>query len=435
MYEYLTRQGNYLEQLIPIELPILPDKRYNYLRVRPEPPIGSLLHAHPTTSAIANNIDSRCELNVDLSSDMRFRFEIHPNHDLLRRRRQFMLQLAERTFIDMDLLWREFLDLTNKWGTVGSQMWDLGRVKEMDRQWNLLDDDAQIYAENAISNHLGIADEYPRRVSRRRIFFTQMEFWLCAEYTERILSSAALSRQVADTTDCLLQIKFCSICGRPYQEIQLDPYLVDRFPYPGDCCLACPMQHPSKSNRPHLVKSLVESFGFVPRVDMNFESLALHRRLGIERFHSAAASLTDLGYPLATKMTTQDWMREIIASGAVGDGVWITKRGYRCVAKDGHICLSLDELAIDNWMHDHGIEHEKEPMYPHHAEFNPNGRMRADWKAGDYYVEYFGLAGEPAYDEKIARKMNLARILEVPLLAIYPEDMRNLDRSLQQMLL
>lgn len=107
-----------------------------------------------------------------------------------------------------------------------------------------------------------------------------------------------------------------------------------------------------------------------------------------------------------------------------------TSRGIKCLAQDGHECHSLDEQQIDNWLTDHSIEHEREPIYPAHPILNPSGKRRSDWRVGDIYIEYFGLTGEKTYDNKTDEKIMLVKQLGLTMLPIYPSDMVRLDKLL-----
>ncbi len=91
-------------------------------------------------------------------------------------------------------------------------------------------------------------------------------------------------------------------------------------------------------------------------------------------------------------------------------------RGTRCLANDGHVCLSIGEKTIDDLMYAAGIEHTKEPPYP-------EGRMRADFKIGSTLVEYCGLAGDTDYDAKIELKRSMAAKHGVTLIEAYPADL------------
>lgn len=108
-----------------------------------------------------------------------------------------------------------------------------------------------------------------------------------------------------------------------------------------------------------------------------------------------------------------------------------TARGTQCLAIDGHECLSISEKIIDDWMHKNGIKHSKEPMYPKDVELNPNGLMRGDWLVnGEVFVEYFGLKGDPDYDNKILLKEQLAKKYKVTIIGLYHKDIKNLKKIL-----
>lgn len=85
-------------------------------------------------------------------------------------------------------------------------------------------------------------------------------------------------------------------------------------------------------------------------------------------------------------------------------------------AKDGHLCDSISEVIIDNWLSDHNIGHIKNASYP-------NTHHKADWAVRGVFIEYFGLAEDsPRYDRIISKKKLLCRRLGIPLVEIYPKD-------------
>ena len=122
-------------------------------------------------------------------------------------------------------------------------------------------------------------------------------------------------------------------------------------------------------------------------------------------------------------------------AGCLPDGTVPSGRGIKCVATDGHECGSLDEKTIDDLLSSHDIAHEKEPYYPSHSVLNPNKKRRADWKVGDIFIEYFGLAGDTTYDQKTGEKLQLAAECGLQLIALFPEDLIDLDASLTKHLL
>jgi hypothetical protein len=97
------------------------------------------------------------------------------------------------------------------------------------------------------------------------------------------------------------------------------------------------------------------------------------------------------------------WMSLLQRAEIVGD-TWRPSRGVMCFAEDGHPCRSLGERAIDDWLHRAGFEHQVEPLWPRHHEYNPNGQKRADWQVGDLLIEYAGMMKDKEYSAKIASK-------------------------------
>lgn len=127
---------------------------------------------------------------------------------------------------------------------------------------------------------------------------------------------------------------------------------------------------------------------------------------------------------LCTRYPTQDavkrrfgsWLGGLVASGVLADGTHKGVFGTRTLARDGHVCNSLAEKTIDDWLSANGIAHTKEPRYPDSA-------MRADFAVNGMLVEYFGLVGNADYDEKIQVKRELAKRHGTRLIEIYPKDL------------
>jgi len=115
------------------------------------------------------------------------------------------------------------------------------------------------------------------------------------------------------------------------------------------------------------------------------------------------------------------WLNALVESGVLEDGTRRTSRGIQCVARDGHVCLSLGEKTVDDFLYARGVPHEKEPRYP-------EGNYRADFQVGSTFIEYFGLAGDPDYDAKTREKIRLCRKWGITLIAIYPPDLASRTR-------
>ncbi|RKS08475.1 hypothetical protein DFP74_4177 [Nocardiopsis sp. Huas11] len=141
---------------------------------------------------------------------------------------------------------------------------------------------------------------------------------------------------------------------------------------------------------------------------------------------SRLAALVELcaqGRPSTASVKKQygSWLAALIATGVLPNGAHKGVFGIRTLAKDGHVCNSLAEKTIDDWLSDNGFEHTKEPRYP-------DSQMRADFKVGGTLIEYFGLIGRSEYDEKVKLKRALARKHGIKLIEIQPKDMASWDR-------
>jgi len=102
-------------------------------------------------------------------------------------------------------------------------------------------------------------------------------------------------------------------------------------------------------------------------------------------------------------------------------------------ANDGHRCDSLSEKIIDDWLYARRIKHKINYPYP------GNGGFTADFKVGEYWIEYFGLSGQlKKYDELKGIKSTLAKLHKLNFIEIYPRDLfpkNNLDTILGRILL
>lgn len=118
------------------------------------------------------------------------------------------------------------------------------------------------------------------------------------------------------------------------------------------------------------------------------------------------------------------WLAVLQAADLVGDA-WRPARGTYCLAADGHLCRSLAERTVDDFLTARSIPHVPEPAYP-------GSKSRADWSLPDgTFVEYAGLLSDAEYRAKIAAKRTLAAQAGVPLIVLVPEDLTDLARALR----
>lgn len=123
----------------------------------------------------------------------------------------------------------------------------------------------------------------------------------------------------------------------------------------------------------------------------------------------------ELGYYHAIRARFGSWNEAIKIAGFEPNPVMFA---HRHIAKDGHQCDSLAEKIIDDWLFARKIEHKRRVSYP------GDYRLTADFMIGDYWIEFFGLFGEhKRYDQLRKLKLKLAKIYNLKLLEIYPQDL------------
>jgi hypothetical protein len=250
------------------------------------------------------------------------------------------------------------------------------------------------------------------------------------------LTSGDVQRAFAAWFDSNSGEQPCGLCGRTFRVIDLPEWAYFGSGGCDACCLGCPVvEHPVKKLLPGLIKDFVGVCGFLPPsnsdpLNYSFTSRLRDSAHWLEVFRAFGRMG---GIKHASKKLGGSWFKALAQSGALPNGVLATARGIRCLARDGHECNSLDEQRIDDWLTAMGIPHEKEPHYPTHPDFNPDGKRRADWRVKDVFVEYFGLAGEDTYDRKAGEKIDLAAALGLRLVAVYPEHLQVLDERLSSL--
>ena len=126
----------------------------------------------------------------------------------------------------------------------------------------------------------------------------------------------------------------------------------------------------------------------------------------------------------------ETWLASLKKADVLKDGYMQTSRGIQCLANDGHLCLSLGEKEIDDWLYSRNIPHEKETRYPYDPELNPNELQRCDWKIGEIYVEYAGMMSDYEYSMRMKDKQLLSKNHNLRLVVLYPDDLGRLEEKL-----
>jgi HNH endonuclease len=108
------------------------------------------------------------------------------------------------------------------------------------------------------------------------------------------------------------------------------------------------------------------------------------------------------------------WNKAIKTAGFIPNKVMFTKK---FIAKDSHVCDSLAEKVIDDWLFKKNIKHQINVPYP-------GNRFTVDFKVNNYWIEFFGLSGQhKKYDQLKKEKLQLIKKEKLLLIAIYPQDL------------
>lgn len=136
----------------------------------------------------------------------------------------------------------------------------------------------------------------------------------------------------------------------------------------------------------------------------------------IKKFHKRTGRIPfkrEFSHYHAARGRFGTWNNAIQAAGFEPNPVRFAKR---YVANDGHGCDSLAEKIIDDWLSARKISHNRSFPYP--GDF----RLTADFKVGNWWIEFFGLFGEhKRYDELRKMKLNLVKKHKIKLIQIYPK--------------
>lgn len=224
--------------------------------------------------------------------------------------------------------------------------------------------------------------------------------------------------------------KPCASCGERFVESSVPPRRLsgpgcESIPYCRVCidCVESGRTHVSPSEILSYLHDVFAEFSCVPTADWNF---ALHASSAPQKRARAFQLLARRPSREAVKAAFGGWFQVLVAAGIVdGEG----EPGYlgtRSVPTDGHVCLSMGERTICELLTSAGIEHVHEPRYP-------ESMMRADFKIGDSFVEYLGLAGRQDYDEKTRRKKAHAKLHSLQLELVYPRQLGDQDQLLKRL--
>jgi len=217
--------------------------------------------------------------------------------------------------------------------------------------------------------------------------------------------------------------RVCPLCGNQFVEDSLPEPLIMRLGVSQiDFCSPCLSEtlfatsdRGSREEICQFIRDLAEASGRIPPQDFgsgeyDIRDLNTSERLVILRVLKKKPSSAHV------RTLFGSWFAALVASEVLSSDAQRMSRGIRSLASDGHVCLSLGERTIDDFLSARGIVHEKEPKYP-------DGNHRADFLVNDVFIEYLGLVGDPDYDAKTDLKEKMCRKSGRRLLLVYPKDL------------
>ena len=104
-------------------------------------------------------------------------------------------------------------------------------------------------------------------------------------------------------------------------------------------------------------------------------------------------------------------------------------RGKKSISSCDHVCLSMGERDICEYLFSQGISHTREPFYGDltgEIGITEFGGMRGDFLIGNTVFEFAGMAGNAEYDMKMTLKQQLAEGYGIDLCVIYPNQLSKL---------
>lgn len=234
-------------------------------------------------------------------------------------------------------------------------------------------------------------------------------------------------------SDFIHSEKVCEVCKNKFYVIDFPEWLYKRVNGNINVCYECPTFHNSKKEMLGVINTLISEIGFIPNSGFQmFLDDSYSVRVEKKIWSSSFINVLKLGGSINggdnIKKKFGGWFQALVEAGVIKGGKLKTARGYKCIAKSGNVCNSLDEQFIDNYLFLLGHKPHKEPKYPFHSVYNPRTLLRADWLLEGKFIEYFGLKGEINYDIKTSKKINLCAEMGLDLITIYPDDLANLDK-------
>lgn len=187
-----------------------------------------------------------------------------------------------------------------------------------------------------------------------------------------------------------------------------------------------------KENFKQGIRIYCEYFGFIPPV-------GFQKRKVIQQLNQAGIPLDELVYAMkvSSLLPWTETVKEMFGSWAhlLEEAGLLSQRqrgrgGHQSIASDGHLCLSMGERAVCEFLTKNNILHEREPMYPIDEKFNPNGLLRGDFLIDGLIIEFAGMMSNPDYAARMKIKEKLANSRKIPWLKLETSKLDDLNEIL-----
>jgi hypothetical protein len=221
----------------------------------------------------------------------------------------------------------------------------------------------------------------------------------------------------------------CVICGAIFKPIRGPYWVYFRSNKNDQCCMTCKeLVHQERNEVLEKIPIFIDTCGFIPNSDFGPITRSFTKVIESNKINEVIKLICSIGGIYYIKELFGNWIEALYQSKVISKRMIKGSKSYKCIAEDGDICNSLAELYIDNWLYKNNIKHKKEPFYPKHALYNPNGKYRGDWLLDDgTFIEYFGLNGDIEYDKRIEAKLEIVKEFSLKFIPIYPNEIKLLE--------
>jgi hypothetical protein len=105
--------------------------------------------------------------------------------------------------------------------------------------------------------------------------------------------------------------------------------------------------------------------------------------------------------------------------------------GKKCIAIDGHLCDSVSEKIVDDFLFTNNISHEIHIFYDSFT--NTKRKFICDFMLfDDTVVEYFGMDRQKSYDDRRKSKLKILLDNNIKCIEIYPKDINKLEEIFKE---